>query len=340
MTKERFDVLGVGNAVVDVFTHTDTQFLTEHQITKGSMSLIESTRAEYLYHLMSSRTLVSGGSAANTIAGLASLESRCAFIGKVSNDHLGQFFRRDMQKLGVTFQTTPIANNVPTAQSLIFVTPDADRTMNTFLGASFHLSPQDLDETLIQNSKISYLEGYLQDHPDKNNLFLKVAHIAHQSNQKIALSLSDPLCVDRHRRNLQSFVSHHSDLVFSNEEEALSLYQTHSLAQAINALQQSCPLAVITRGAQTIIVITSKNIEEIPTEPVSKLIDTTGAGDQFAAGFLYGFTHNKPADTCARLGAICAAEVISHNGARPHKRITFLEDSLPSINPMKDKGSG
>ena len=323
MTKERFDVLGIGNAIVDVFTHTDTQFLTDQKITKGSMSLIETERATYLYHLMSSRQLVSGGSAANTIAGLASLKSRCAFIGKVSDDHLGQFFRQDMQKLGVTFETAPTSNRMPTAQSLIFITPDADRTMNTFLGASLHLSPQDLDETLIQKSKIIYLEAYLQDHPDKNDLFLKVAQIAHQSNQKVALSLSDPLCVARHRSDLWSFVSHHSDLLFANEEEVLSLYQSHSLAEVISALQQGCLLAVITRGAQEIIVVTPQTIDQVPAEPTAKLIDTTGAGDQFAAGFLYGFTQDQPVVTCARLGAICAAEVISHDGARPHKRITF-----------------
>ncbi len=282
------------------------------------MTLIDSDEAKSLYSKFDTITECSGGSAANTIAGLASLGSPGAFIGKVHNDHLGEVFSNDIKSLGVSFDSTPTMDGASTATSMILVTKDAERTMMTFLGACVDLKEEDVDENLIKTSKITYLEGYLWDRPSAKKAFLKACKVAHQVDKKISLSLSDSFCVDRHRDEFRELIEKHVDILFANEEEILSLYETSNLNTAIDQVRGQCETAAITRGGEGSIVINGDEEFQIDAEPAVKLIDTTGAGDAYAAGFLYGIVSGQDLIASGRIGSICAAEVVSHMGARPH----------------------
>jgi sugar/nucleoside kinase (ribokinase family) len=319
-----FDVVGIGNAIVDVIAHADDGFLQRNDLVKGAMTLIEAPRAEALYHRMASGIESSGGSAANTMAGLASLGGAAAFIGKVRNDQLGGIFRHDIRAAGVHFETAPATDGPPTARCLIFVTPDAQRTMQTFLGASVDLGPEDVDANLIGASAVTYLEGYLWDKPEAKAAFQRAAQIAHKGGRKVSLTLSDPFCVDRHRADFRKLIAGHVDLLFANEAELKSLYQTEDFDAALQQARADCEVAALTRSEKGAVIVAGDEVHVIDAERVARVVDTTGAGDLYAAGFLYGYTSGLPLVTCGRIGAIAAAEVISHTGARPQTRLADL----------------
>jgi sugar/nucleoside kinase (ribokinase family) len=295
-----FDVVGIGNAIVDILSHADDAFLEAHGLAKGAMTLIDAERASTLYRAMGPAVESSGGSAGNTIAGVASLGGRGAFIGKVNNDQFGGVFRHDIRASGVTFDTAPSEEGPPTARCLIFVTDDAQRTMQT------------------------YLEGYLWDPPRAKQAFLKAAEIARKAGRKVALTLSDPFCVDRHRAEFQELVEKHVDILFANEKEICSLWQIEDFDKALQITRGKCEMAALTRSAQGSIVVAGDELHVVDAAPVRHVIDTTGAGDLYAAGFLYGYTSGKNPYDCARIAAIAAAEVISHFGARPQTPLTEL----------------
>jgi len=324
MAAASFDVVGIGNAIVDVLAHADDGFLDTHGLAKGAMTLIDEARGEALYAAMGPATEVSGGSAANTMAGLAALGGRGAFIGKVRDDQLGGIFRHDIRAAGVAFETASATGGPSTARCLILVTPDAQRTMNTYLGVAGALTPDDLDEAAIRAARITYLEGYLWDPPPAQQAFLAAAKLAHGAGRKIALSLSDPFCVERHRESFRELVGGHVDVLFANEVEIRSLYQTASFDAAVQQVRGHCDIAVLTRSAKGAIVLAGDEVHVIDAEPVAHVVDTTGAGDLFAAGFLSGLTRERPLYECGRIGAIAAAEVISHLGARPETDLAAL----------------
>jgi sugar/nucleoside kinase (ribokinase family) len=314
----RFDVAGLGNAIVDVLAHTEDATLASLGLKKGAMTLIDATEAETLYAHMGPGVECSGGSAANTIAGIASLGGRAAFIGKVKSDQLGKVFRHDIQALGVHFETPPASDGPPTARCLVFLTPDAQRTMQTYLGACIELGPEDVDAAVVAASKVVYLEGYLWDPPRAKEAFLKACEIAHGNGRKVALSLSDPFCVNRHRTEFRELVAGHVDILFANEQEIMALYQSPSFDAALQSVRGHCEIAALTRsGKGSVVVRGASEVHVIDASPVERVIDTTGAGDLYAAGFLYGLTHGRDAAACGRLGSLCAAEVIGHVGARP-----------------------
>jgi sugar/nucleoside kinase (ribokinase family) len=325
MPSARYDVLGIGNAIVDVLARTEDDFLVKQGMNKGGMALIDEGRAQSIYDAMGSTVEISGGSAANTIVGLASLGSRGAFVGKVKDDELGRAFSHDIRAAGVAF-TTPAATSGPsTGRCYVLVTPDGERTMNTFLGAAQDLHPSDIDEGAIASSAIIYLEGYLWDPKNAKDAFLKAAKIAHQSERKVALSLSDAFCVDRWRDEfLQLMRSGTVDLIFANEAELRSLYQTSDFDTAVKALREDIDIAVVTRSEKGCLVIGPDGNEAVPAFPVKKVVDTTGAGDLFAAGFLSGLARGADDRTCGRLGALAAGEVIQHLGARPEVALKDL----------------
>ncbi|MDP9237900.1 MAG: adenosine kinase [Chloroflexota bacterium] len=316
MTKTQFDVVGIGNAMVDVIVHADEAFLARQSLTKGAMTLIDSARAEELYAAMPPAVEISGGSAGNTIAGVASLGGRAAYIGKVSADQLGDVFRHDIRASGVAFDVPPATDGSATGRCLIFVTPDAQRTMQTFLGAGAELYPGDVDEQLIASAAVTYMEGYLWDPPGAKQAFLKAADIAHAAGRKVAISLSDPFCVERHRDEFLDLVQHHADILFANEAEITSLYQAERFDAALERVRSTCEIAALTRSERGAVIVAGDQIHVLPAEP-ARVVDTTGAGDLYAAGFLYGYTRGMALATCGRIGAIAAAEVISHFGARP-----------------------
>jgi adenosine kinase len=319
-----YDVLGIGNAIVDVIARADDNFLVSHGMHKGTMSLIDEARAEAIYDAMGPATEISGGSAANTIVGVASLGARAAFIGKVKDDVLGQAFRHDIRAAGVAFETPPASEGPSTARCYVLVTPDGERTMNTYLGAAQDLHPADIDETLIAAARITYLEGYLWDPPRAKEAFVKAAKIAHGAGREVALTLSDAFCVDRYRDEFLDLIRNKTvDLIFANERELHSLYQTADFDTAVKALKQDARLAVVTRSEKGCIVVTREESIAVPAAPIDRLIDATGAGDLFAAGFLVGLSRNADYRTAAHLGALAAAEVIQHLGARP---ATSLKD--------------
>lgn len=317
MAPTRFDVVGIGNAIVDVLAHADDRFLVEHRLRKGAMTLIDAEAAEALYDAMGPALECSGGSAANTIAALASLGGRGAFIGKVRDDQLGQVFRHDIRVLGVAFDTPPARNGASTARCLILVTPDAQRTMQTYLGACVNLGPDDVNAGVVAAAKITYLEGYLWDPPEAKKAFVKAATIAHAAGREVALTLSDPFCVDRHREEFLDLVEHHVDILFANEHEITSLYRVSSFDDALQRVRGHCRVAALTRSAKGAVIVAGDEVHVIDAEPVARVVDTTGAGDAFAAGFLYALAHDAGLAHAGRLGAIAAAEVISHVGARP-----------------------
>ncbi|NIL99534.1 MAG: adenosine kinase [Acidobacteria bacterium] len=318
------DVIGLGNAIVDVLAHTDDRFLADHSLAKGAMTLIDAEQAKHLYALVTDTVECSGGSAANTMVGLASLGSRAAYIGKVCDDELGAVFTRDIRASGVTFRSEPADSGTPTARCLVLVSGDAQRTMLTFLGASAELAVEDVDPELIRGAGVTYLEGYLWDPEPAKQAFLKAAEIAHSADRLVALSLSDPFCVERHRNEFLELVENHIDILFANEEEIVSLYQATDFEAALRQLPARCRWAALTRGAAGAVVLHDGERVDVPAEPVDRVLDTTGAGDLFAAGFLHGFTRGHDASTCARLGAIAAAEAISHFGARPERDLEQL----------------
>ncbi|HEX6101948.1 MAG TPA: adenosine kinase [Alphaproteobacteria bacterium] len=324
MSQARQDVVGIGNAIVDVIAHAEDGFLAAEAMAKGAMTLIEADRAEGLYARMGPAVEMSGGSAANSMAGIASLGGRAAFIGKVKDDQLGAIFSHDIRAAGVSFRTPPAKAGPPTARCLIFVTPDAQRTMNTYLGASVELGPEDVDEALIASARVTYLEGYLWDKPRAKEAFRKAARLAHEAGGKVALTLSDPFCVERHRAEFQELVKGPVDILFANEAEIRALWQVADFEAALSATRGLVEMAALTRSEKGSVVLSGNGAERVPAEPVARVVDTTGAGDLYAAGFLFGLTQGRPPAECARIGAIAAAEVISHVGARPERPLKAL----------------
>jgi len=318
------DVVGIGNAIVDVIAHADEAFLAEQGFAKGAMTLIDTERAEALYAAMGPAVESSGGSAGNTMAGIASLGGRPAFIGKTRDDLLGQVYRHDTTSIGVHFGTAPAKEGPPTGRCLIMVTPDGQRTMGTFLGISAELGPDDIDPELIAAAEITYLEGYLFDPPPAQAAFRKAAEIAHQAGRRVALSLSDPFCVDRHRAAFRELVAGEIDILFANEAEICSLYETDDFDKAAANVRGHVAIAALTRSAAGSILLSEGLSYTVAAAPVARVVDTTGAGDLYAAGFLYGLTRRLPLPTCGRLGSMCAAEIISHVGARPEARLSAL----------------
>jgi sugar/nucleoside kinase (ribokinase family) len=316
MADKTFDVVGIGNAIVDIIARCDEGFLSKHGLTKGSMRLIDADEANRLYSAMGPAVERSGGSVANAIAGLASFGARCGFIGRVAADQFGGIFRHDIRSLGVHCDTLPASDGAPTARCLILVTPDGERTMNTFLGASVDFRPEDLDLDLIGNAKIVYLEGYLFDRDAAKAAFREAARAANEAGAKVALTLSDAFCVDRHRDDFRALVRHGADIVFANEKEITSLYQVNSFEEAADAAMNDCEMAVLTRSEAGSVIVAGGETIEIEAEK-ARVVDLTGAGDLYSAGFLYGLTHGASLRECGRLGSLAAAEAISHIGARP-----------------------
>ncbi len=316
MTDARFDVVAIGNAIVDVLARAEEAFLTQQSLTKGAMSLIDAPGAERLYSLMGAGVEASGGSAANTIAGIAALGGRAAFIGKVADDQLGRVFARDIRAAGVHFETPPLKPPPPTARSLILVTPDAQRTMQTFLGASVELGPEDIDGDLIQASQVLYLEGYLWDQERAKEAFLDGARLAAAAGRKVALTLSDPFCVDRHRAEFRDLIENHVAVLFANEAEIKALYAVDDFDAALQHVRRQCEVSALTRSEKGSVVASSEEVHVIDAFPIDRVVDTTGAGDAYAAGFLYAYTQGRGLRDCGRLGSALAAEVISHYGAR------------------------
>lgn len=321
MNKQKYDLLAVGNALVDVLAKTTEDFVTEqsktHGMIKGAMTLIDKVRAESLYADMGAGTEMSGGSAANTMAGFASFGGNGAFIGKVAKDQLGDVFKHDMQAMGLDYATTPLVAGESTGRCLVLITPDAERTMNTYLGASIEFCENDIDKAKVAASKVVYLEGYLFDKPQAKRAYALSSSVACQSGAKVALTLSDAFCVDRHRDDFKDLINDHIDILLCNEDEIYSLCKTNEMSTAIEAIKSKCEISVITRGAKGSIIVSGDEIIEVAPEPVNDVVDSTGAGDQYAAGFLYGYTQNMPLQKCGTLGSKAAAEVISHIGSRP-----------------------
>ena len=333
MASSRYDVLGIGNAIVDVIARSEEDFLLKQGMNKGTMALIDEPRAAAIYEAMGPAVETSGGSGANTIVGLASLGARAAFIGKVKDDLLGRAFAHDIRAAGVAFTTPPALNGPSTARCYVLVTPDGERTMNTYLGAAQNLSPSDIDADAVAASAILYLEGYLWDPKDAKDAFVKAAKIAHEAERKVALSLSDAFCVDRWRAEfLHLMRSRTVDLIFANEGEVRTLYETADFDTAVKALRADVSTAVVTRSEKGCVVISPEGTEAVQAFPVERVVDTTGAGDLFAAGFLSGLARGADDRTCGRLGAMAAAEVIQHLGARPQ---TSLRD-LARENGLSD----
>lgn len=316
MPETRFDVVAIGNAIVDVIAPVSEAFIDKWSIVRNSMSLIDETRADELTRAAEGQEL-SGGSAANTAAGIASFGGRAAYLGKIADDRLGDVFRRDMQTGGIPFDTPPLSGGPATARSIIFVTPGGERSMNTYLGATVMFSPEDVDAELVRSASILYLEGYLFDRDAAKAAFAHAAEIAHAAGRRVALTLSDSFCVDRHRQSFLHLIRTQVDLLFANEAELLSLYETDDFDAAVERLRADTGLAAITRSEKGSVIIGDGEPIHVAAEPVQVVIDTTGAGDQYAAGFLFGLSRGLPLGTCARLGHIAAAEVIRHYGPRP-----------------------
>jgi sugar/nucleoside kinase (ribokinase family) len=319
--KPQIDVVCIGNAILDLLLEASEDVLIKFSMTKGSMSLVDLETVDKIYKDLGPGIETSGGSAANTAAGLALLGARGAYIGKVHDDYMGRVFLKHIRSVGVEY-STPVATKGPsTACCLILVTPDAERTMNTYLGASADLDSTDIDPLLICRSKIVYLEGYLWDRALAKKAFLEAARLANEAGIKVALTLSDSFCVERHRESFLNLIKNHVDILFANESEIMSLYQTDILEDAFEKVSNDCKIVAITRSHKGSVVINDSQKYYIKAEEVAEVIDTTGAGDQYAAGFLYGFIHNADLITCAKIGSITAAEVISHFGPRPNTNL-------------------
>ncbi|MCB0989597.1 MAG: adenosine kinase [Acidimicrobiales bacterium] len=328
MTVHDIDVIGIGNALVDVLTHEEDEFVAAQGLVKGSMTLIDAARAEELYSQMGPATEVSGGSAANTIVGVAALGGAGAYIGKVRDDQLGAIFAHDMRSMGIVFDVGRAQAGDPTGRCLILVSPDGQRTMSTYLGASVGLTPDDIDQSLIERGKILYLEGYLWDPPHAKAAMRAASQLAGHPDQRVALTLSDSFCVDRHRESFMDLIESSVDVLFANEDEALSLFEVTDLEAVYDRVAEKVEIGVITRSAEGSVVVTADSKVAVPAEPVARVVDTTGAGDLYASGFLMGLARGADLEACARLGSIAAAEVISHMGPRPEADLLELAGSL------------
>jgi sugar/nucleoside kinase (ribokinase family) len=321
MSKAGIDVLTIGNAIVDVLARVDEGFVEKHGVMKGSMTLIDEKRALELYADMGPAVEISGGSAGNTAAGVASFGGKAAFIGKVKRDQLGDVFAHDMTAIGVRYETMRARSGPATARCFIMITPDGERTMNTFLGACVNLGPDDIDPAIVSDAKVTYLEGYLWDPPQAKEAFKKAAKIARSARRKVSITLSDSFCVARHRESFLDLIKGDIDIVFANENEIKSLYETEDFDDALQKVRKDCEIAVLTRSEAGCVVVKGNEIHVIEAHPIAKLVDATGAGDLFASGFLYGYTNGHGLADSARLGSLAAAEVISHVGARPEVRL-------------------
>ena len=332
MTAAKYDVLGIGNAIFDVLVRTDESFLSAHGMTKGGMALIDEARALSIYRDMGPAVEMSGGSAANTIVGIANLGARAAYVGKVRDDQIGHLYTHDIRAAGVAFETAAAADGPATGCSYILVTPDGERTMNTYLGAAQELNPADIDAAQVAASAVLYLEGYLWDPKNAKEAFVKAATAAHQAGRQVALTLSDAFCVDRYRGEFLDLMrSGTVDLIFANEAELGSLYQTPDFEAALTQLRSDTRLAVVTRSEKGCVVASKDGVTAVPAFPIEKMVDTTGAGDLFAAGFLFGLVRGAGYEAAGRLGALAAAEVIQHIGARPQVSLKGLaqKNGLP-----------
>jgi sugar/nucleoside kinase (ribokinase family) len=327
MTAAKYDVLGIGNAIFDVLVQTDERFLSLHGMTKGGMALIDEARAASIYRDMGAATEMSGGSAANTIVGIANLGARAAYVGKVRDDQIGRLYAHDIRAAGVAFETKAAADGPATGCSYILVTPDGERTMNTYLGAAQELTPADIDEAQIAASSVIYLEGYLWDPKSAKDAFVKASTIAHQAGRQVALTLSDSFCVDRYRGEFLDLMRNGTvDLVFANEAELRSLYQAADFDTALAQLRVDTKLGVVTRSEKGCVVASKDGVTAVPAFPIREMVDTTGAGDLFAAGFLFGLVRGAGHENAGRLGALAAAEVIQHIGARPQTSLKELAE--------------
>jgi len=317
MSASRFDVLAIGNAIVDVLARVENDFIERHKLAKGMMRLIDEATAEELFADMGPATVISGGSAGNTAAGIASFGGRSAYFGKVKQDQMGELFTHDMRAQGVFFDSARAIDGPATARSFILVTPDGERTMNTYLGACVNLTTADIVPEIVKSAEITYMEGYLWDRPEAKQAFVRAAEIARAAGRRTSITLSDSFCVDRHRDSFLDLIRNQIDIVFANEAEITALYQTDDFGKALERAAKDCEVAVLTRSEKGCVVVSGEERHTVPAHPIKRLVDATGAGDLFASGFLYGLTHGKPLDHCARLGGLAAAEVISHIGARP-----------------------
>ena len=324
MADGALDVVGIGNAMVDVLSHADEALVARQGLVKGTMQLVDEVRARALYDAMGPGVEMSGGSAANTVVGVASFGGRAHYVGKVRDDQLGDVFGHDLRATGVGYDTPRATSGPPTGRCLILVTPDAQRTMSTFLGASVRLGPADVDRGLVARGKILYLEGYLFDPPDAQEAFRAAAAIAHAAGRKVALTLSDPFCVERHRAAFLDLVQHHVDILFANEAEICALYQVRDFDAAVSHVRGHCELAALTRSAKGSVLVQGNRLHVVQAHPVAPVVDTTGAGDLYASGVLYGLAQGLDLPTCGRLGSLAAAEVIAHVGARPMVPLTEL----------------
>ena len=327
-TKKPIDVVAIGNAIVDVLVHIEDSFLEKHGFTKGSMTLIDEQQAETLYSEIENGLQKSGGSAANTITGIAQLGGNAGFIGRVRNDSLGEIFTNDIKKAGAIFNTPYAIEGPSTARCMIFVTADAERTMCTYLGSSILLGNKNLNLSIVEESKILYLEGYLWDDNEAKKAFVKAAELSKENGGQVALSLSDSFCVNRHRKSFQELIDNYIDILFSNEEEIISLYQTSNLHEAINLLKGKSVLSAITLGKEGSIIIQNQHLYKIPPYKLGNTVDTTGAGDLYAGGFLYGYAKGEPIIRCGNIGSLCAAHIVTHLGARAKISLSKLVSTI------------
>jgi sugar/nucleoside kinase (ribokinase family) len=328
MSDADFDVLGIGNALVDVITSVDDDFVTAHDFPRGATTMVDLDRADAIYADLPPAQEISGGSCANTIAGLASFGANVAFIGRVRDDQLGKVYTHDLRSLGVHFDVPPATTGPPTGRCLVMVMPDAHRTQCTYLGASTFIGPEDVDPEVVARAHVTYLEGYLWDQPPAKEAIRKAATAARGAGRQVALTLSDPFCVDRHRDEFRDLVADEIDVLFANEAEICSLYEVDDFDAALQQVRRHCRIGALTRGEHGSVVIAGDSVHVLEAEPVDRLVDTTGAGDQYAAGCLYGLTHGHDLDTCGRLGSMAAAEVISHYGARPAVSLAKLAEGV------------
>ncbi len=324
MTAAKYDVVAVGNAIIDVLKRVPDVFLAEENIARGAMTLIDEARADHLTARFADAVVAAGGSAANTMTGVASFGGAAAYIGKVADDELGVRFTHEFRAAGVAFDTPPRAAPPGTARCLIAVSPDGQRSMSTYLGASTLLAPYDVDAELINAGKLLFLEGYLFDRAEAKAAFVRAAELARAAGRKVSLTLSDTFCVERHRDSFRHLVAGHVDILFANESEILSLYQERDLGAAIIAARQACPIVAVTRSAHGSLIAADGAIHEVQAAPVAEVVDTTGAGDLYAAGFLFGYARERPLAECGALASLAAAEVISHMGPRPEQSLRAL----------------
>jgi sugar/nucleoside kinase (ribokinase family) len=328
MSDPDFDVLGIGNALVDVISSVDDSFIEAHGFPRGATTMVDLERSEAVYADLPPAQETSGGSCGNTIAGLASFGAAVAFIGRVRDDQLGKVYTHDLRSLGVHFDVPPATSGPATGRCLVMVTPDAQRTQCTYLGASTFIGPEDVDPDLVARAQVTYLEGYLWDQPPAKDAIRKAAAAARGARGQVALTLSDPFCVDRHREEFRALVADEIDVLFANEAEICSLYEVDDFDAALQQVRRHCRVGALTRSEQGSVVIAGEEVHVIDADPVDRLVDTTGAGDQYAAGFLYGLTHGHDLATCGHLGSIAAAEVISHFGPRPAVSLAELAERV------------